>query len=269
MQSYSVLMTMYKGDSPEFAKLAIDSMINQSVKTDDFVLVCDGQLTKELNDLVAEYEKKEACFNVVRLPQNVGLGSALKHGVSICKNELIARMDDDDVAKPNRCELELNEFSKNPNLDICGSFMNEFECNPKEVIRIKEVPIFHRDILKFARRRNPFNHSTVMFKKKAILAVGNYSKMRTNQDVDLWVRALNNGLIGYNIPKPLVDFRFDSNTYQRRKDWKNVHLMIKVWKDFYKRNYCSVVDLSYVIFLQVAIYLMPSKLLKWSYDYFR
>lgn len=269
MQKYSVLMTMYKGDNPKYARLSIDSMLNQTVKTDDFVLVCDGPLTPELDALLDEYQNNNTFFHVYRLPQNVGLGAALRYGVTVCKNELIARMDDDDIALPHRCELELREFEKDINLDICGSFMNEFESDPKDIIRIKKVPLVKEEILTFSRRRNPFNHSTVMFKKVSILSVGNYSPMRTNQDVDLWVRALNKGVQGMNIPEPLVNFRFDSSTYGRRKNWKNVKLMIDVWAFFRKNGYCSFADFIYVSLMQMAAFVMPQKCLEWAYNHLR
>lgn len=269
MQKYSVLMTMYKGDNPKYARLSIDSMLNQTVKTDDFVLVCDGPLTPELDVLLDEYQKNNTIFHVYRLPENVGLGAALRYGVTVCKNELIARMDDDDIAKANRCEMEIREFEADNTLSICGSYMNEFDEDNTQPIREKKVPTSLEDIVAFSKRRNPFNHSTVMFKKEDIVSVGNYSLMRTNQDVDLWVRALNLGLKGINIPYALVDFRFDRGTYQRRKNWKNVKLLIDVWKEFYKKKYCKLVDLLYVYFIQIAMFIMPNWLLKWSYDHLR
>lgn len=269
MQNYSVLMTIYVKDNPDYVKLSIDSMLQQTIQTNDFVLICDGPLNKELDSILDFYDKNYKFFNIIRLPQNVGLGAALKEGVIHCKNTLIARMDDDDIAKPLRCELELMEFEKNENLDICGAYMNEFDINPDNPVRIKQVPVTHDEIKNFSKRRNPFNHSTVMFKKDRIISVGNYSSMRTNQDVDLWVRALNYGLQGYNIAQPLVDFRFDANTYARRKNLKNVKLMLKVWENFWKSKYCSLGDYIYVIVVQLAIYLMPNWLLRWSYDHVR
>jgi glycosyltransferase involved in cell wall biosynthesis len=262
-------MTMYRKDNAEYARLAIDSMINQTVKTNDFVLVCDGPLNEELDLLVKEYEEKYSIFHVHRLKENVGLGAALRYGVTVCQNSLIARMDDDDIAKPNRCEEELKEFEKDKTLSICGSFMNEFEVDSSKPIRKKKVPVTHNELLRYSRRRNPFNHSTVMFKKEDIITAGNYSTMRTNQDVDLWVRVLNKNYKGINIPIELVDFRFNSKTYQRRKEWKNIYLMIVIWKNFYKNHYCSLIDFLYVICLQLAIFIMPNRLLQWSYDHFR
>lgn len=270
MENYSVLMTVYKKDSPEFFKTSVDSMLNQTVMTNDFVLVCDGELTDELNNLINNYEQKyKNLFNVVRLPSNIGLGCALAQGILECKNELVARMDDDDISHKDRCEKQLNFFANNPDIDLLSSYVSEFEHNPLEPIRIKKVPTKQNEILKFSKRRNPFNHSAVMVKKSSLIDAGNYSVMRTNQDVDTWVRMLNQGYVGANIDEVLVDFRFDNNTYSRRKNWKNVKLMIDVWKNFYKKGYCSYSDYLYVLCIQIGVLIIPQKILHWAYDNFR
>ncbi len=270
MDHYSVLMTMYRKDDPAFAKLGIDSMLSQTHKTDDFVLVCDGPLTEELDGMLSTYQENHpGLFNIVRLPENVGLGKALKSGVLLCKNELIARMDNDDISKPERCQCEVRYLMEHPDCVLVGAHMNEFDTDPEKPIRVKRVPIGFDRIKEYARRRNPFNHSTVMFRKSAILEAGNYSEMRTNQDVEFWIRLLNRGYRCENIDQILVDFRFDGNTLERRKEWKNSKLMIQVWKQFLRNKYCSRWDYIVVKWVQIAIYLMPKKLLNWVYDNLR
>lgn len=270
MWDYSVLMTVYKKDSPEYFLQSVSSMLNQTVKTNDYVLVCDGPITDKLELAIkTAFEGHENILNLVRLPQNVGLGQALYEGLPLCKNEWVARMDDDDIAHLDRCEIELRFIEEHPGLSIVGSFVNEFEDDPNNPIRLKEGPTDEAAILKFSKRRNPFNHSTLMIKKDDILKAGNYSTMRTNQDVDTWVRVLNKGYKGANIPQPLVDFRFDKKTYERRKEWKNIKLMIDVWSNFWKQGYCSFADYMYVFCLQIAIFLMPNKLLQWAYNHMR
>ena len=270
MENYSILMTVYKKDDPNNARTSIDSVLNQTVKTDDFVIVCDGELTDALNEMLAAYEKEhDGLFHIVRLPQNVGLGAALRHGVPLCKNELIARMDDDDIARENRCEREVQFMQEHPEVALVGSNVSEFDDDPQKPLRIKTMPIGYESIRKFSKKRNPFNHSTVMFRKKAVLDCGNYSEMRTNQDVDLWVRMLNKGYICENIDEVLVDFRFDKNTLARRKEWKNSQLLIAVWKNFRKLGYCSYWDYVCVKWIQIAMYIMPNKLLSWVYDNLR
>lgn len=270
MSDYSVLMTVYKKDNPQYARTSIDSLLNQSVKTNDFVVVCDGELTDELNEMLAEYEKQHiGLFNIVRLPKNVGLGAALRHGVPLCKNEIVARMDDDDIARSIRCEMEISYLDTHQDVALVGANVSEFDDDPDKPIRIKTVPVGSENIVKFSKRRNPFCHSTVMFRKQAVLQSGNYSTMRTNQDVDLWIRMLNNGCICENIDEVLVDFRFDKNTLARRKEWKNSKLLIEVWKSFRKSGYCSCVDYICVKWVQIAMYIMPTKLLNWVYNNLR
>lgn len=102
---YSVLMSVYKKEKAEFLKEAIESIQKQSKKTDDFVLVCDGELNESLDKVILD--KKEEMgdvLNVIRLKENVGLGKALNVGLEYCKNEYIARMDSDDISVPDRCE---------------------------------------------------------------------------------------------------------------------------------------------------------------------
>ena len=270
MLDYSVLMTVYKKDSPEFFLQSVESMLNQTVKTNDFVLVCDGDLTEELETAIRKaFIGNEVILNLVRLPQNVGLGQALHDGLPLCKNEWVARMDDDDIAHPDRCETELRFIEEHPGFSIVGSYVNEFDVDPTSPLRVKVVPTNNDEINKFSRRRNPFNHSTVMIRRDDIIKAGNYSTMRTNQDVDTWVRVLNNGFKGANIGRPLVDFRFDKNTYERRKEWKNIKLMMNVWKNFRRKHYCSFGDYLHVCFVQIVVFLMPSRLLKWAYDNLR
>ena len=213
MENYSVLMTVYQKDDPDYMRLSIDSMLNQTIKTNDFVLVCDGPITDAQKDLISQYIAiNPELFNVVQLKENVGLGIALQRGLVLCKNELVARMDDDDVATPERCEKELKIICAEDEISIVGSYVSEFDGLIDNVLKLKKVPISYDEITKFAKRRNPFNHSTVMFRKSDVLEAGNYSDMRTNQDVELWVRMLNKGYIGVNIPDALVYFRFDQRT---------------------------------------------------------
>ena len=268
MENYSILMTVYKKDNPSYVKEAINSILKQTFLTNDFVIVCDGPLTKELYDLLDEYKQNDI-FNIIYLEKNIGLGAALKKGVTFCKNELIARMDDDDISLENRCEMEVKFLENNKDISIVGSHVYEFEGDIANIIREKKVPIEYKDICSFSKKRNPFNHSTVMFRKQDIIKVGNYSEMRTNQDVDLWVRLLNQGYKGKNIDESLVYFRFDESTYSRRKDWKNIKLHIKVWNNFYKKNYCSFIDFLTVMCFQLAVFIMPTGLIRWCYDNLR
>lgn len=216
-------MSVYHKEKAEHLRLAMDSMWNQTVPTNDFVLVCDGPLTEDLDTVIAEMEKEHgSILHVVRLPENQGLGHALQVGVIECKNDLIARMDSDDISRPERCEKELDVFSNHPEVSIVGSVIEEFETiapgsfTPSRICSKRLVPEVADNIVHFAKKRNPFNHPSVMFSKKAVLAAGNYQNVRYMQDYYLWVHMLIAGEKGYNIQTPLVFMRADSNLFKRR-----------------------------------------------------
>lgn len=134
MQNYSVLMSVYHKEKPEYLKQAIESIQAQTLQTDDFVLVCDGPLNPELDAVIAaKQQEMGGTLNVVRLAKNGGLGNALNQGIKHCKNELVARMDSDDIAYPDRCEKQLNMFNTHPEVSICSGVVEEFTADPNVV----------------------------------------------------------------------------------------------------------------------------------------
>lgn len=110
---YTVLMSVYYKEKPEYLSLSIESMLNQTVKPDEFIIVKDGPLTTELdeviNNFVTAYPKT---FNIIVNETNLGLGPALAKGIENSKNELIARMDSDDYVVSTRCERQFHDYSK-------------------------------------------------------------------------------------------------------------------------------------------------------------
>lgn len=236
----------------------MNSILNQTIPTNDYVIVKDGPLTNELNDVIREYQNEFDNIHIIDLPDNIGLGAALNAGLHECKNELVARMDTDDISIENRCEFQLNEFEKDDELDIIGSYMFEFENNPNEIIATKTVPLTHDQIYKFGKRSNPFNHTTVMYKKSTLLKYGSYSTMRRGQDIELFTRLLYNGIKGKNIEVPLVKFRTNKDMHKRRKSWETTKGFIGVIYMSWKIGYSGLMDLFYVVVLQVGLMLIPA-----------
>ena len=150
------------------------------------------------------------------LEKNSGLGEALRIGVLNCSNELIARMDTDDIARNDRFEKQIEALKNHPDIDVIGSWISEFENNPEEIISYRQLPTEYGDIYKFGQFRNPLNHMTVMFKKNSILEVGNYQPMLYMEDYYLWVRLLKKGAKFANIPECLVNVRAGNAMYKRR-----------------------------------------------------
>ena len=266
MEKYSVLMGIYKKTNPEYLKKSIDSMLTQSVRTNDFVIVADGEIPEELEKLLAKYDSNNpGIFNLVRLEKNSGLGVALKTGVINCKNRLIARMDDDDISYSNRCETQLVEFENDPTLDLVGGYIDEFSDDEDVIIAQRKVPLTSSEMLVYSKKRSPVNHVTVMFDRDTVIRCNNYSEYRLCQDVELWARMLHEGCNLKNLPVSLVKVRFDENACLRRKNKLNIQIMIDIWNNFYNKGYCSKVDYLRVKYTQLIVGCLPAFVIKRLY----
>ena len=230
-KGYSVLMSVYYKEKPEYLEQAIASIQAQTLPTDDFVLVCDGPLNDALDAVIAKKQQEMGeTLNVVRLVKNGGLGNALNEGIKHCKNELVARMDSDDIAYQDRCEKQITVFYTHPEVSICSGIVEEFTSTPDVVDAKRVPPEAHEEIVEFAKKRNPFNHPCVMYKRSAIEAVGSYQDFYLLEDYYLWLRMLMAGYQGYNIQEPLLHMRAGSDMYLRRAGWKYAKTQARLFK---------------------------------------
>ena len=231
MQNYSVLMSVYQKEKPEYLRQAIESIQLQTVPTNDLVLVCDGPLNPELDAVIAMKQQEMGdVLNVVRLAKNGGLGNALNEGIQHCKNELVARMDSDDISYYDRCEKQLAVFNTRPKVSICSGIVEEFTTSPEIVDARRVPPETSVEIVEFAKKRCPFNHPCVMYKKSAVEAVGSYQDFYLLEDYYLWLRMLMAGYQGYNIQEPLLHMRAGSDMYKRRAGWKYAKTQARLFK---------------------------------------
>ena len=254
-------MSVYKKEKAEYLKLALDSVINQTLTPDEIVLVQDGELTEVLYTVIEEYKQKYPnIFKTYPLKQNQGLGKALNFGMDKCSNELIARMDTDDIAEPNRFELQVQEFIKDKDLALCGGQIAEFADNPNEITGYRNVPSTYNEILKFCKKRNPFNHMTVMFKKQAVQSVGGYQHMPYFEDYWLWARLLKAVYKAKNIDAILVKVRAGQDMIARRGGWEYVKCITKFEKALYRIGIISLFDLLTYIALRGIVAIIPEGL---------
>ena len=172
--SYSVLMSIYKKENPAYLVQALDSMLNQTVSPAEIVMVKDGPLTQELEDVLQNYDSLyPGLFNFVSYDKNHGLGYALRQGVVACSNEIVARMDTDDIARPDRMEKQLAAIDSG--LDMVGSDVIEFVTSPNEPVAATDLPKGIDAIRSYSKRRNPFRHPPMTFRKSKVMEAGNYS----------------------------------------------------------------------------------------------
>ncbi len=265
-QLYSVLMAVYVKERPEYFRLAIQSMLDQTVAPRDFVIVCDGPLTRELDDVIAEFaDTYPEMFRVIRMDQNRGLGNALNAGLESCRYDLVARMDSDDISLPYRCECQLEMFRKDPQLALCSGDIAEFASDPDDIEGIRHVPKTHGEILKYARRRNPVNHMAVMYRRSAVKDAGGYIEVKLAEDYYLWVRMLQKGYRAANADRVLVKARAGDGLYARRGGLGYVRSVCRLQGLFLETRFITYPEYVRNCVERVLGGLLPSWIRKWLY----
>ena len=267
MNDYSILMSVYFKDNPNWLIESIESMLNQTILSNDFVIICDGPLNDELYQVLEYYQQKNpALFNIIKRDKNYGLGPSLAYGLTQCKNEFVARMDSDDISKPNRCEVELKMFEQNPTLSIVGCWENEFETTPDKPIAVHKVPSGSNNVYKYMKRRCALLHPTVIYKKSVVLECGNYHDVRLFEDYDLFMRMIvEYKFKGDNCSEALYDMRVNDSFYRRRGGLKYLKTIVRFKKQQRKKGYMSFKDYFISRWSQTLVCLMPNKMRKLFY----
>ena len=272
MTKFSVLLSVYFRENPKYFKQAIDSIINQTVVPNEIVLIKDGPLTDDLNNLINNYVcSKPNLFKVIELSTNKGLGNALAIGVLECSNEVIARMDTDDICKLNRFEKQLKFLEENPEIALVGTNVEEFNSVPGDLKRYRKMPEKGYQLMHFSRFRNPVNHPTVMFRKSKVLEAGNYNgDILLFEDFSLFIRMLQKGSSFYNMQECLLYFRTGigievikrrSGLYYVKNEWKFAKLALKI------KN-LTFFEWVFYICTKLPLRLLPPKVILFVYNKF-
>ncbi len=219
--TFSVLMSVYRNDSPEFFRQAVESVtVRQSLPPSELVLVVDGPVPASLEREIRKSVKDIPYIRPVWLEKNGGLGNALRVGMENTSHEIVARMDSDDIAVPDRFERQLRFLEENPNCSMVGGQIEEFIGQQNNVVGRRIVPESNAEIHNWIKSRCPFNHMTVMMRREKVLAVGNYQDWHFNEDYWLWIRMAEAGCRFANLPGTLVNVRVGEEMYARRGGWK-------------------------------------------------
>ncbi|MBE5996940.1 MAG: glycosyltransferase [Lachnospiraceae bacterium] len=261
-RTYSVLMSVYaKEDAVNLAQ-SMESIFLQTAPTDDFVLVCDGPLTSELNKVIDEYQEQYPdILHVLRLERNEGLGNALNKGLMLCKNDLVARMDSDDLSYPDRCEKELGLFEAFPELDIVSGTIEEFTDDPEVITGSRSLPASYPEILHFSRKRNPFNHPAVMFRKEAVEKAGGYNeRFHLFEDYYLWIRMLQKGCHGANLKDPILKMRTSESQMLRRGGYRYTKDMLAFHRWILRSGWSRPLDFLTGAVPHAVVCLLPNRL---------
>lgn len=257
---FSVLMPVYEKVEPEQLKLSIESLLKQTMKPNEIVIIKDGKLTKQLDEILEDYkEKYQDLFFLYQTSQKLGVGLSLQKGVKLCKNEYIARMDADDICLLNRFEKQFHYLEENKEVDICGSWIEEYDEEMKKIISIRKVAVEDKDIKDKLKIMCAFNHMTIIFKKSIVMKVGNYRDMKL-EDYDLFVRLAENDCIMHNLPECLVKVRGGESCYERRSGMPYIKGIIEIQNLLFESGYINFLLYLINMVLRVILAIVPRKI---------
>lgn len=266
---FSVLMSVYKKENPEYLDLALKSIEYQTVKPDEVILVEDGPINDELQNVISNHQLIFGDgFKVIKTMINMGLGDALRLGTKYVSTNWIARMDSDDYSVPDRFEKQLKFIFNNPNLAVVGGQIDEFSIDINNIIGIRKVPTSSELIRTFIKWRSPFNHPTVMINKKKLLQVGGYIKYGKLEDYYLWARMIKYNLRVANLPYTLVHMRVDNGMYERRGSLENLRYIFKLRQYLYHNHIVNRNEEIIGILIMLMSLVIPSSLRKMLYQKF-
>ena len=257
IMSFSVLMYIYKAEKPSYLTMSLNSVLNQTLQASEIIIVEDGPLTTDLYAILDEFESKNPIIRRLRLSENHGLGYALCEGLKYCRYELVARMDTDDICKPNRFEVQVEFMEKNHEVDVLGTWIDEFFDVKENVVSIRKVPEGSKGLYEFGKKRNPMNHPTVMFRKSSVLKAGSYQTCMLLEDYYLWVKMLKMGMVFYNIQESLLYFRLSHDIYKRRGGLKYAITEVKFQIELHKIGYLTIFETIRNIASRFFVRVMP------------
>lgn len=265
---FSVSMCVYGKDDPEWFKTAVDSVIDQTRKPDEIVLVVDGPVPDVLGSVIDEYEKLDF-FKVIRFEVNQGHGNARRAGLENCSNELVAIMDADDISANNRFEKQLEAFEKDGELAIVGGNITEFIGEPDKVIGQRIVCGNDTEIKNDLKVRCPMNLVSVMFRKTSVEKVGGFIDWFCEEDYYLWIRMALANMKFSNVQDNLVNVRVGKEMYRRRGGVKYFKSEAKLQGFMLKNKVISfpryMINVNKRLIVQV---LLPNKLRGWVFKKF-
>lgn len=264
---FSVLIPVCRKEKKEYLEKSLESIVNQTICASEILIMEDGILPKELENVIMKYEKIDF-VKVIRNRENRGLGITLREGIKMCRFQYVARMDCDDIAHKDRFEKQISYLEKHPEVDILGGYAQEYDEYMQRKISVRKAPIEQDGIIKQIGKSNPFNHTTVILKKEKVLQVGNYRDIEL-EDYDLWIRMYKNNAKMHNLGEVLVDYRAGRSMYIRRSGIKYIKKINKIQKILLSENIIGSLQYHKNMILHVIAALTPVCLKERLYKFIR
>lgn len=221
MAKLAVIQSVYKNDKPEYLRLSIESILNQTYSDFDLYLGIDGPIGDELSDVINNLTDDRII--VIANKENKGLAHILNDLLSECTKkdyEFIARMDSDDIAILDRFEKQMAFMIGHPEIDVLGGAVNEIDEKGNNRNHVVKYPCSPEECRKFFSKRNPVAHPTVLFRKRFFEKIGMFYPVNfiRNEDTELWLQGYLHDAVVANLPDVLLNFRMTEDMFKQRRN---------------------------------------------------
>ena len=258
-------MSLYRETQVDELRATLNSIVEQTVPTNELIVVLDGPVSAEIRLTLLEFSGLLP-IRIQPLPVNCGLGSALAKGLSCCSYDWIFRIDSDDVYPANRFALQIEYAKRNPNTKVLGGYLNEIYNSGREIsTRTRFVPLDSRAVGRYAKWRNPLNHQTVFFNKKTVLLVGGYQDMPFFEDYYLWARLLVAGYRIENLNHVLAQTSVHDEYFRRRGGSAYTRHELRFLKSLVECGFISRLHGAIVFAGRLIVRILPTRLRRGFY----
>ena len=259
---FSVSMCVYGGDNPHHFDQALESIFSQTRLADELVLVVDGPIPDETDRIIKKHQAlHNNLFKVFRLEKNCGHGVARSTGLERCKYDYVAIADADDINAPNRFEVQMEYFERQPELAAVSSSCFHFYESVFNVINEEKMPQSDAEIKKAMKTSCPICQPSVILNRKEVLKAGGYQDWYMAEDYYLWIRMMLNGAEFANTPMSLLYLRTTPEQMARRGGYKYFNSMRKLYQYMYAHKVIGLGTLIFNVSTRFVVQvLMPGKL---------
>lgn len=260
----TVLMTVYHRVKPGQLDAALQSLWEQTRPAAKVVLVIDGPIDHGLEETVVKHCKAHPELTVRRLPENRGSGVASQAGLELVDTEWLARLDADDIAREDRFEVQWEAIEADPELDVLGSALAEFEGSPNNIVRVRRLPEKHEDLVEYTKMNSPVNNPSAMLRMAKVREVGGYREIRLMEDYDLYARLVAAGAKFANLSEPLVYFRADG-MFDRRTSHSIYRDELRIQRTLREVGLVTWPRAVFNLIARTAFRLLPTELMSRAY----
>ena len=208
-------MSVYN-EPEKFLRESIESILNQTFKDFEFIIVLDNPNNKKAEEIIKDYQKKDKRMVFLKNKKNLGLAGSLNKGMALANGKYIARMDGDDISFPKRLEKQLRYMKKNKNVDLLFSWTYFIDENRNILREFKPEKHKFKEIKKYFFKEHLLIHPCV-FAKSKVLKNNPYDENQTkSQDYELWMRLMAKDYKFDIIEEFLLKYRISKENYKKR-----------------------------------------------------